>query len=72
MKASKKLAFSYFSSTSSSTRSSGSSKRKKRRKRYTKYTEEKEAEDENWQKKCGLLAISSFISREGTLVCLMW
>ena len=25
----------------------------KRRKRYTKYTEEKEAEDENWQKKCG-------------------
>ena len=24
---------------------------KKRRKRYTKYTEEKEAEDENWQKK---------------------
>ena len=26
-------------------------KEKKRRKRYTKYTEEKEAEDENWQKK---------------------
>ena len=38
-------------------------KEKKRRKRYTKYTEEKEAEDENWQTKCGLLAISSFISR---------
>ena len=38
------------SSSSSSSRSSSSSKR---RKRYTKYTEEKEAEDENWQKKCG-------------------
>ena len=32
----------------SSSRSSSSSKR---RKRYTKYTEEKEAEDENWEKK---------------------
>ena len=39
------------SSSSSSSRSSSSSS--KRRKRYTKYTEEKEAEDENWQKKCG-------------------
>ena len=38
-------------------------KEKIRRKRDTKYTEEKETEDENWQKKCGLLAISSFISR---------
>ena len=38
------------SSSSSSIRRSRSSKR---RKRYTKYTEEKEAEDENWQKKCG-------------------
>ena len=37
--------------SSSSSRSSSSSS--KRRKRYTKYTEEKEAEDENWQKKCG-------------------
>ena len=33
--------------------SSRSSSSSKRRKRYTKYTEEKEAEDGNWQKKCG-------------------
>ena len=38
------------SGSSSSSRSSSSSS-SKRRKRYTKYTEEKEAEDENWQKK---------------------
>ena len=57
VKAPKRLAIWSFSSSgssrsSSSSSSSRSSSSSKRRKRYTKYTEEKEAEDENWQKKC--------------------
>ena len=52
VKAPKKFAIWSFSSSNSSSSISGSSRTKKRRKRYTKYTEEKEAEDENLQKKC--------------------